>query len=290
MRYSVFFGLLLALGAGASLLPAQAMAQNARAARAQAEASMVLTGTIDISPAGAVEGFSLRDEDKVEGYLVEFLRRTVAQWRFEPVMHEGRTVAARSPVSLRLMARQTPDQGMEVELRSASFREYDPKATDEVTRGDMPAPRYPQDVFQQGGAGEVLLLMQVARDGSVTDVVAEQVNLHVAGPAKTMQQLRERLAQASIKAARSWTFRPPTTGPYADEPFWTVRTPVIFAIGSRPRERYGRWQAYIPGPKQRAPWTVETMADDASADALPEGGVYMAGIEKGPKLLTPLGG
>jgi len=289
MRSPIVLGLVLALGAGGSLLPAQATAQNARVARAQAEASMVLTGTIDISPRGTVEAFTLRDEAKVESYLQDFVRKNVVQWRFEPVIRDGVAVPARTPVSLRLVARQAPENGMDVELKSASFRNYDSGSTDEVVYENMTPPRYPRDVFSQGGAGEVLLLVQVARDGSVANVAAEQVNLYVAGAARLMQQMRDRLEQASINAARRWSFRPPSTGEHADQASWTVRIPVTFRIGDR-EERYGRWQAYVPGPRQKAFWDVGSATDDASADALPEGGVYMAGIDKGPKLLTPLGG
>jgi len=283
---------MLALGAGGSLLPAPSAAQSARATRAQAEASMVLTGTIDISPTGSVEAFTLRDEAKVEAYLQEFLQKNVAQWRFEPVMRDGVAVPARTPVNLRLVARSTPERGMEVELRSASFRDYDSSATDEVAALRRAPPRYPVDVFKEGGAGDVLLLIQVARDGSVANAVAEQVNLHVVGHERFMQKIRDRLAKVSIDAARRWTFRPPTTGEFVDEPSWTVRVPVTFRIsydGGIP-DTYGRWQAYIPGPRQKPSWDVGSAADDASADALPEGGVYMAGIDKGPRLLTPLGG
>lgn len=289
MRYPIVLGLVLALGAGGSLLPAQATAQSARAARAQAEASMVLTGTIDISPRGTVDGFALRDEAKLEAYLQAFIQKNVSQWQFEPITRDGMAVPARAPFSLRLVARQLADTGMEVELRSVSFRDYDPSATDEVTALRKAPPRYPKDVFEQGGAGEVLLLIQVARDGSVADVVAEQVNLHVVAHERLMEKMRDRLAQVSVSAARRWSFRPPSSGEQLDEPSWTVRVPVTFAIGDR-AERYGRWQAYVPGPRQKAPWRVGSAADDGSADALPEGGVYTAGIDKGPKLLTPLGG
>jgi len=283
---------MLALGTGGLLLPLESAAQSATATRAQAEASMVLTGTIDISPTGSVEAFTLRDDAKVEAYLQEFLQKNVAQWRFEPVMRDGVAVPARTPVSLRLVARSTEEKGMQVELRSASFRAYDSTATDDVVYDNMTPPRYPRDVFDRGGAGEVLLLIQVGRDGSVVNIAAEQVNLYMVGLPKEMERVRDRLAKASIDAARRWSFRPPTTGEHVDEPSWTVRVPVTFRIsyGGGVPDTYGRWQAYIPGPRQKPSWDVGSAADDAFADALPEGGVYMAGIDKGPRLLTPLGG
>lgn len=118
---------------------------KAEATREQAEASMVLTGNIDISPSGQVEGFSLRDEDRLESYIVGFLRDNVAQWRFEPVLHDGQPIAARTPVSSRLLASRTPDGDTHVILKSANFRAYDPDETDSVGKLRMPPPPYPEE-------------------------------------------------------------------------------------------------------------------------------------------------
>jgi len=58
------------------------------------------------------------------------------------------------------------------------------------------------------------------------------------------------------------------------------------------RERYGRGDAYIPGPRQQAPWRADkALGADANADLLPQGGVFMAdAARQGPQLLTQLGG
>ena len=139
------------------------------------------------------------------------------------------------------------------------------------------------------GEGTVMLLVKVGRDGRVADVIAEQTNLTVIGTARAMNQLRDILAKASVRNAKRWTFTPPTTGEAKDRDFWTVRVPVRYAFEDS-RERYGRWSAYIPGPRQRAPWKTGEDALVAGTDLLPEGGVYMVGrAQEGPRLLTPLG-
>lgn len=289
MRTSIFLGLALALGAGSAAVPLDASAQSARAARAQAEGSMVLSGSIDIAPDGSVEGFTLKDEHKIEPYIQDFLKQNVARWRFEPVLRDGKAVAAKTPVNLRLVARQVGDGGMDVVLSSASFRNYDPKATDGVASDNMRPPSFPRELLDMRGAGEVLLLVRVARDGTVDDVIAEQVNGYVAGSPRAMQRMRDVMARAAVGAARKWTFVAPTTGARVDDPFWTVRVPVRYFYGGN-GDRYGKWQAYIPGPKQRATWDVGHGDTDAAPDLLPDGGVYMVGIDNGPKLLTPLQG
>jgi hypothetical protein len=111
----------------------------------------------------------------------------------------------------------------------------------------------------------------------------------VVGPERTMNQLRDVLAKASVRNARDWTFNPPTTGEDKDRDFWTVRVPVNYFFDKQ-SERYGRWAAYIPGPRQRAPWKTGEESLVAGTDLLPEGGVYMVGrAQEGPRLLTPLG-
>lgn len=139
------------------------------------------------------------------------------------------------------------------------------------------------------GRGDVLVLLKVARDGSVADVFTEQVNLHVVGKERQMRAMRESLARASESAARTWTFRPPTTGAAKDAESWNVRVPVRFSMGLSRMERYGVWEAYIPGPYERAPFSKARADANAAPDLLADGGIYMADLDNGPRLLTPLG-
>lgn len=290
MRKPHVLVLALALGAvGVTHIP-HTQAQTARAVREQAEASMVLTGNIDIGTAGQVEAFRLDHREKVNPAIAGFLEDAVREWRFEQVIRDGQAVPARTPVSIRLGGRVNPDGTQRVTLLAANFQRYDPDATDEVTRLDAPPPKYPEEVFQMGGSGDVLLLVQVGRDGRVRDVAAEQVNLRVALAEQKMRRMRDKLATISVAAARRWTFRAPTTGPLKDEASWTVRVPVKFSTGEERGQGYGRWQAYIPGPRQQAPWRADKVLGEDAAALLPAGGVYMADSSKGPQLLTPLGG
>lgn len=106
-----------------------------------------------------------------------------------------------------------------------------------------------------------------------------------------MAKLRDVLAKASINTARKWTFIPPSSGKDVTREFWSVRVPVNYAFSddrNAAAERYGRWRAFIPGPKQRAPWVTGDAAENGS-DLLPEGGIYMVdGAKRGLRLLTPL--
>ena len=103
-----------------------------------------------------------------------------------------------------------------------------------------------------------------------------------------MRQFRDRFARAAVGAAEKWTFKPPSRGEAASQPYWVVRVPVDFNVGGK--RRYGQWEAYVPGPRERVSWSRDEDRPGFSLDTLADGGVHMAGDTRGPKLLTPLGG
>ncbi|WP_306415603.1 energy transducer TonB [Stenotrophomonas indicatrix] len=291
MRSSLFLALALAVSGGGALIDT-ADAQTAREVRRQAEASMTLSGVIDIGREGQVEGFQLDRREKVDAGVAGFVDKAVQSWRFEPTLVDGKPMPARTTVHLRLIAGNMEGNSMQVRVVDARFGKLggsSAPSTDDVTAAKTRAPVYPPQAASIRGQGTVMLLVKVGRDGKVADVIAEQTNLTVVGPERTMNQLRDVLAKASVRSAREWTFNPPTTGEDKDRDFWTVRVPVNYFFDKQ-SERYGRWTAYIPGPRQQAPWKTgeETLA--AGSDLLPEGGVYMVGrAQEGPRLLTPLG-
>ncbi len=291
MRSSVFLALALAVSGGAALIDT-ADAQTAREVRRQAEASMTLSGVIDIGREGQVEGFQLDHREKVDTGVAGFVDKAVQSWRFEPTLVDGKPMPARTTVHLRLIAGNMEGNSMQVRVVDARFGKLggsSAPSTDDVTAAKTRAPVYPPQAASIRGQGTVMLLVKVGRDGKVADVIAEQTNLTVVGPERTMNQLRDVLAKASVRSAREWTFNPPTTGEDKDRDFWTVRVPVNYFFDKQ-SERYGRWSAYIPGPRQQAPWKTGEEIEVAGTDLLPEGGVYMVGrAQEGPRLLTPLG-
>ncbi|CAM0120814.1 periplasmic protein TonB [Stenotrophomonas maltophilia] len=292
MRSPLFLALVLAVGAGAPLLAGDATAQTARAVRATAEMSMVLSGHIEVTPEGAVSSLVLDQKAMVAPGIASFVEGTIGGWRFEPTLRDGQAVATRAPLRVRLRGKSTGKGDYEVSMTSVDFSEYDPKATDSVTAGRLAPPRYPDEAMRIGGQGDVILMIKVARDGTVADVIAEQVNMTVAGPERTMAKLRDVLAKASINTARKWTFIPPSSGEDVAREFWSVRVPVNYAFSddrNAAAERYGRWRAFIPGPRQSVPWHEADPVEQAGSDLLPEGGVYMVdGAKRGLRLLTPL--
>ncbi|MCD9006119.1 energy transducer TonB [Luteimonas sp. XNQY3] len=281
--------ILAALLAVALVAPLVAQAQTARAMRNQVEASMLVTGTVDIDREGRVTAQTLDQPDKLPPYVVSLVERAVPQMRFEPVLVNGAPVLARAKMNLRLVAVPAGDGDMTLAIQSAHFGEADSDADrSNVRKSNLRPPRYPMNVAQIGGKGTVYLLVKVARDGSVDDVIAEQVNLTALGSARQMESIRNALAKVSIDTARKhWSFTPPSEGEGAPKDYWVVRVPVEFTLGGDSAPGYGEWAGYLPGPKSRPDW-AEPDPPGFSPDALAAGGVHPA--QSRFRLLTPLGG
>jgi hypothetical protein len=138
-------------------------------------------------------------------------------------------------------------------------------------------------------AGTVYLLVRAARDGTVTDVIAEQVNLKVVASENVMEQWRHVFEKASVRQAKRWKFSPPTQGEKASADYFVMRVPVVFSLDNPSRTNvYGRWEAYVPGPRKADPWQEGTEGIGFSPDTLAPGEAYLAG--SGLRLKTSLSG
>jgi len=276
------------------ILGATAHAQSASAVRKHAEASMVVTGSIVVGPDGTVRTCTLDQPDKLPAPVADLVRNNAAAWRFEPVVRDGAPITARAPMNVRVVA--TPEgDGKTFALRIAGATFGDGPSEEQPHYKRRTAPSYPQDAVQARVAGTVYLLVRVGRDGTVEDAAAEQVNLTVVDNERGMRRWRKVLADASLKAARDWTFEPPVAGPHKDDGEWIVRVPVAFHLREwgRPDRSggYGVWEGYIPGPKETISWMQDYRlrhADsrDAGSDALADDSLHLVG--SGLRLTTPL--
>lgn len=277
-RAIALVALMLALSFGTAF----AASSGTRPVREQVEASMLVSGQIDIDPDGSVAGYHLDKADSLPAAVVELLGKNVPNWRFEPVLVDGTPARVRSRLSVRLRARKLDDERYRVEIAGAHFGAHDD--ADMPTSKRLVPPRYPRELALAGISGTVYLLLKVTRDGSVEDVMAEQTNLKTIANEHQMERMRERFERVAVDIARKrWTFNPPAKP--GDAPYWTVRVPVEFIAPADSQPGPGQWDAYVPGPRQPNPWSLE---DDAVApDTLVAGGVYPVG-RRGPQLLTPL--
>lgn len=283
LRAMVAMVLLLVLG-----MPVEVDANGRHAVRKQMESSLQVSGTITVSPDGTVATHSLDPKAPLGEELTRFIAGTVAQWRFKPVEVDGKVVAAKVPMHLRLIAKPRDNGEVAVRIASTYFGSNDTVGATDVPRGiRLTPPQYPTTALQMGGKGTAYLIVQVGRDGRVANVDAEQVNLRVIGNERQMVLLRKQFSDAAVRAARTWTFAVPSTGETANDDLWLVRVPVQFSLDGDAREpKEGDWDAYIPGPRNtHMPWAAEKLRMAGSPDALPGNGVYP--LQQGATLLTP---
>lgn len=265
-----------------------ALAAGARAVRKQIESSTLVTGFVEVDAAGQVTRFGMDEREKLAEPLVRLLNRAVPNWRFEPALDGGVPVAARTDMSLRIVARRLEDGQVELRINGATFGARTLPAAERVQPLGMGPPLYPPLAAKVGAEGTVYLLVKAGRDGKVQETAVEQVNLRVITDERSMERLRDLFAANAQRAAKAWTFQPPTAGESVRDESWVLRVPVVYRMEGSAVPAYGQWEAYIPGPRQLPAWAQPEREGVAfSPDALPEGGVYQAG--HGLKLLTPPG-
>jgi hypothetical protein len=270
-------------------MPMLALANGPGAVRKQIESSMVVTGEVEITEAGQVAVVELDEPAKLPPGIVDFVHGQVSQWTFEPVVREGRAVPARSRMSVRVVGKRIDNDAATITIRNAAFPGPEPREGEAVASVAMRPPGYPEWAARGGAQGTAYLVLKIGRDGKVIDAIAEQVNLKVVASEQSMAKLRALFADSSLAAARSWTFRPPTVGEEAEAEYWSVRVPVDYTLhNAKRRPGYGRWEAYVPGPRQTIPWADESESPGFSPDALADGGLYMAGASETLRLLTSL--
>lgn len=271
-----------------------AVAQSAREMRKHTEASMLVTGHVLVDEEGSVSGWEIDRTEKLPPGVVGLIERSASAWKFEPVLVDGQPRKAKARMSLRVVASQQEGGSYQVAIRSGYFGEEALKpgerlklaGTSEVQPIEMRPPIYPKRAVEMGAQGTVYVILRINREGLVDDVFAEQVNLKTVGNEMQMRHMRDMLAKPALAAAGKWTFQIPATGESASNEYWLVRAPINYALRDKVDPGYGQWDAYIPGPRRRAPWDEADPDPNYSPDAVVGEGIYEVG--KGLRLVTPL--
>src|SRR5688572_28874748 len=89
--------------------------------RKQVEASMLVTGTVVVDSEGTLKTLALDHEEKLPAGVVKLIRDQSSQWRFEPATIDGKAVVAETDMSLRVIAKQVPNDEYEIRIGGASF-------------------------------------------------------------------------------------------------------------------------------------------------------------------------
>lgn len=253
---------------------------------------MLVTGAIEVNPDGSFHGYTLDQPEKLPPVVVSVIGKTLPAWKFD--LSGAATDVVTTRMSLRVVAKPMGEGNFQIGIQGTTFGDqgaHSGPREDVVYGKNLSQPRYPQPAIAARVSGTAYLALRVGRDGTVQEVIAEQVNLDQQGTQPEMKRYRKWLADASLDVARRWTFNVPSKGAQVDDPYWVVRVPVNFSLGTlgtRPIDTpYGSWHAYIPGPRETPPWISKTLANE-SPDAVPDGAV--GGGDSRLRLVTPLSG
>ncbi|WP_114241906.1 energy transducer TonB [Dyella sp. C9] len=270
-------------------MSAAAGAASPEDVRKTAEATMLVTGIIDVDPSGSLHSYALDQPEKLPPAVVGVVGKALSSWAFK--LSEPTDELVHSKVSLRVVAKPMADGNYKVTVEGASFFQPGPGGEWATIKDRSRQPRYPTEAVDARVSGTAYLLLRIGRDGTVEEAFAEQVNLDQYSSEVDMKHYRKLLADAALDAARHWTYTPPSNGAHVDDPFWLVRSPVVFhikVIGTPTAEQpYGHWKTYIPGPRQELPWIGKSLANE-SPDAMPED--EMRSGDPRLQLITPVGG
>jgi len=251
---------------------------------AEAEAGIQVAGTILVGPEGKPLEYELTGGDRLPKEVRRFLDFHIPRWQFDPPVVDGKPVALRNRMGLYLVAKPSDDGGMRIVLQSASFFPTERGGGYDITGARMPPPPYPEAAAEVGVEATVYLVLKVGRDGKVLDAADEQVNLHFL-PERDADKWRDIFARSAVRAARGWRFNVPTQGDEGGQDSWLLRVPVAYSFNQR--NRYGEWQAYVPGPRRKVDW-VPAEEQDRPLEAMTGGSVNPIGQKSGV-MLTPAG-
>lgn len=270
------------------LLSVAAWAAGPSVVRKQTEASMLVTGALEVGSDGEVRSHTLDQREKLPAEVATFIDRNVVEWTFTPYLHEGKPAILHNKMSILMRANKLESGDFRMYIAAVDFAPLKQESASGagISAIKMDPPSYPVPAARASAVGTAYLLLKINRSGMVEDALVEQVNLRVVSDESQMQRWRDMFAKSSLAAAMKWTFVPPVIGEAADDPYWTVRVPVDYSMAWQGTPRYGRWVAYIPGPRQENPWSIDEPAGFAP-DALTAGDIRLAG-KSGLELLTPL--
>lgn len=252
-------------------MPAHAQATE-RADGAQRTWQATVPGRIEIAPDGSVASF--RHDATLPDLVADVLDARIRQWRFAPVVVDGRPVRLDTGLSLDLEASAMEDGGLRLEIMHARFG---------ARRAlEMTPPRYPGAPLRAGVQARLVLALRLGADGEVLDVAVERASLAAAAPGRRRQDYLRAFEKAGVEAAKRWRFGPGerVDGVPRDESI--MRTPVEFLFAdAKPR--------WVSMPVPEVPWL-----DEVPALGEEEGMQLVAGVAHGdeivPQLLVPLDG
>jgi TonB family protein len=250
-----------------------------------AEASLLVTGTIEVGADGVMLNHTIDHPEKLAASVVGLIDRSLGDWHFKPM-------SAPRIATMRLVVLTTTDDAGKYGIWVDSATFDTPPAGKCWSSESLTPPNYPGDVLSEGVGGTAYVYVHVDRKGKVIDVGLAQVDLSSKGSQGNMNLWRRLLGNAAVDAAKTWRCRPPTrpdsTADADSEAARTFMVPVSYTVGTRTAEVYGEWKEYFPGLHHSAPWLPGTESSSMkNPEAMAANGIYPV-QPTGLELLTQL--
>jgi hypothetical protein len=254
-----------------------------------AQASMLVEGTAVLNPDGSVASYTLKQPEKLPSPVTALIAQSLPSWKFQ--FTSSPSTPTQENMWLRILATDVDRQRTTLSIASAHFERADQPSDEKIHVATQARVAPPSMALQAGVPGTVYVLARVGRDGKVQEAAVEQVNLHRYAEKSLMAAYRMDLARVAVASVKKWTFDVPTAGTSAQAPYWYVRAAFDFHIASDLNDPshgggYGKWEFYVPGPRENIPWLRDRKLLAEAPDATPEGRAHT--LEADAALLTQL--
>jgi TonB family protein len=206
------------------------------------ELRLDVAGEIGIDPQGAVYDYDIGTILTPE--LKALVGKNVRQWKFEPVVRDGKAVHAKSGMRM-ILAAVPVDGGYRMRIENVRFvGNRRPQA--------MVPPRYPVDMVKAGIGATVLVAVRVGANGDVLDAAPAQSRLIGArGSKKAVESGLRSFEKSAVAAAKRWKYRPADIAA-GDSPETTLIVPVEYRLEDMYADQ-GGWREG-PSAAKPIPW------------------------------------
>jgi TonB family protein len=178
---------------------------------------------VDVAADGSASNVTV-EKSEPQGMFDDASLEAAKKWKFNPGMKDGKPVAGRVRVPITFEIPNPDTTGMSTPPLSSPATDVPPPPPSSVANRDvsiknMYPPRYPANAAKQGISGIVIVNVDVAADGSVSDATIE----------KSPPGAGHLLNASALETAKKWTFNPAIKDgePVASR----LRIPIGFWLG-----------------------------------------------------------
>jgi len=217
-----------------------------------AKFELIVRGTVSIDAQGAVLQYALESKDLPEP-VTDLIARTVAGWRFEPVLADGKAVQAKTRMMMQIQGQAIDGEKYQLSLADVVFgvREL---------RGPITPPKYPISAVRYMQNADLWIAARINANGDVLEMHPWRTSLSRSYRSKKEEEKwRKRFEAVAVDAIETWKFEPlsPADGISVES---TLMIPMSFRTSFSARAPVAKQASAtvefsgVPGPIHPIPW------------------------------------